>query len=290
MTGSARCALTAALLIAPGCYASSHNRVDGDADGAVDAIHDTLFDTAPDTAADTVADTPADTVPDTSADVSVDTGVDPTPECPPADPPPEGPVVDFLVDGSSWPGHLDLYRQCVVSAVEHGVEGVTVDMTCTTEDGGDEEHRIEIYASPDPWIALWEGQDVVFRYFADPIWWVNEYFTVSYPYDGRMIVGGLRASEPSPPIFEDFWYPVGLRPVETSCPLRAEECYDAQRGALEVSVDGTSTTVFDSTIAYAGTWSAYGVYLDVAETRTDFRCTDIPASWYAALILETGWD
>ncbi len=288
-------AVTLALLLLSGCYSSTTDEGDAGTDPGTDTHVDPGIDPGSDTHTDPWHDPGTDTSHDPWVEPSVDPiydpGTDSGPACPSPSPWPEGPTVDFTVDGTSWPGWVDLFAECTVETVEFWeAGGVSVSLSCWEAAGIITLHDVEILGEPYLYIPLWEGQQVQFRYLADPVWWINEWFRISYSYDDRLIVGGMKADAPNPPVYEDFWYPLGIWTGTSECPLTYEPCYDSLRTGLTISYEESIYSAFDSNETYIGPWGNYGAFVDTAVERTNFRCTDVPSSWFTALIFESGWD
>ena len=241
-----------------------------------------------DTPADTWIDTGTDTWPyDTYPDVPPD-GI---PTCPSPEPYPDGPVVSFVIDGTTYPGWEGLDLNCTVESVISEGEGSNIiTLMCPSSTGIVERHQIDIYTWPATWIPIWDGMEVRFQYMADPVWWVNRWFTLSYPGSEWTILGGFDGDYPNPPIYGTYFPPLWLSTAPTDCPLVPGECFDTRRMAVRIMYNDVSYDVYDSTTAWIGPWGDYSVIVDAAEEHVNFRCTDVPGSWYTGLLFQSGWD
>jgi hypothetical protein len=285
--------LTCLPVMTTGCF-SSTTLFEGDAgtDTHTDPGGDPGSDPTSDPTGDPIWDPSTDPGSDPIHDPIWDPGSDPGPTCPSPNPAPTGPTVDFIVDDSSWPGWTDIWADCTIDGVDYYLDGeARIQMTCFDVSGVVVPHSVQIFSWPDIWLPLWEGQEVIFRYMADPVWWINEWFRFSYTWDGRMIFGGMKADAINPPVYEDFWYPLSLSPGMAECPLEYQDCFDVRRDAIDVRYSSTYYAgVVDSTIAYVGEWGDYGIHVDTAVTHLNFRCTDVPGQWYSAMFFESSWD
>jgi hypothetical protein len=177
-------------------------------------------------------------------------------------------------------------------AVTDAPGGWFIDMTCPTPEGMVEHHFIELWAEPEIYLYFYEGEVLRFQYWADPVWWINRWFTLSYPEGVSMtILGGIDADAPNPPIYGTYFPPLWVAPGDSTCPLEYSDCFDTKRTGILVSYDeGWSVNVYDSTMGYIGEWDDYTILVDTAVQNTNFRCTDVPSSWYTALIYASMWD
>ncbi len=276
-------ALVAAIALA-GCYDSS-------AEFVGDAHSDTGSDTTADTVADMPADTSMDTAHDTRHDTPVDVFPDVTPTCPAPDPLPGGPVVSFAIDEMTTPGGSNLDLNCNVESVVSEDEGSNIiTLLCPSSAGIVERHRIEITTWPSTWLPIWEGMEVRFQYMVELVWWVNRWFTLSFPGSEWTILGGFDGDYPNPPIYGTFFPPLWLGTAPADCPLAPGDCFDTRRQAIRFTYNEVVYDVYDSTTTWIGPFGNYEVIVDAAEEHVNFRCTDVPGTWYTGLVLQSGWD
>ena len=157
----------ATLPLVGGCY-GSRGEEGGDDAGAEDAV--TADEAAPgedagaeDAAAEVEAE--ADAMPDSTV------------ECPPLM---DGTWVDFTIDGPTFEA-VDVETPCRMNMVVGGPPGhEVVRLECGTG-AAMTIYTIDFFANPPVYLAFWEGAEVTLRYVADPVWWIDQWFTVRDP-------------------------------------------------------------------------------------------------------------
>jgi hypothetical protein len=257
--------LCAAALACAGCTAS-HTFLGGDS--TTDTLVDTLADTAHDTAHDTAVDTPPDL----------------PPTCPEPDPPPDGPLPYWDLDGSIWPFADDVHLSCRVEAVSEEDEGsYVVEMSCAVP-GGLEGHTLHMQAHPRMWLFLETGARVRLHYVADPIWWVNRWFSLRYD-GGGLIAAGVDA-EYLYPDGDPAWYdPLRVSLVEGLCPPGDDWCGSIERQGLAVTLGDTGTILYDRSYATIGLLETVQLYVGETHSYVEMMCDDVPMTWVSALFV-----
>jgi hypothetical protein len=271
---------TILITMGAGCYSTTELGGDAHSDATTDTAVDTGHDSGP--------DTPADTAPDVGPDVAPDVVPDGPSACMPPDPVPDGPSVSFTIDDEIRPDWTDIARDCTVAEVSEEMGNWTVFLTCPDPSGLVQRHKIDILVQPHVWLMLWEGEEVTFRYVAQPIWWVNQWFSLTQLGSDWLLAGGIQAEYPTPPDRSMFFSPLTVGTQSLICDPEPGGCYDPERVALALQYYSFNASVLDSTYGYIGEWDDYGVHVDEALHYHDIRCEDVPGGWYSALIFQTG--
>lgn len=269
----------AASILAIGCYSASGRSSGDDADAA---------DTGWDTGTDTWADTGWDTGVDPGMDTGTDTWPDGPPACEPRAPAPDGAWLYFSIVPGDWEED-DLVEDCYVSSVTEPEPGrTTIVLSCVLSPPDMMIDRtVEVTTSPETWIPLWEGQDVVLSRVAR--WggeWIDRWFRISWP-DGGIIVAGVQATSIAPPDRDPGeWYsPVDVSVISDLCPVLDDECGPMERLALYVNLSGSRDLVFDGNYASIGMMMTVEALVGVAHRYHDMECMDMPYERFDALIM-----
>lgn len=266
-------------MTALGCYSTT--KIAGDTH--TDPSTDTSTDPGTDPGPDVVPDVPPDTMPDILPDG--------TELCQEPHPPPYGPEVAWEVDGSSWPEHTEIFVNCTVNSITSEEAGHTVlVLMCMGPSGETERHWIDLWATPYLSMPLWEGAEVRFNYYADPIFWINRWFSLTWD-SHDLVMGGIDADSPMPPIRMSFFGSVSIRAEGGYCAWEPDDCYDLERQALRISYPYVEDTLaFDSTTGFVGEWASFEYSVSEAVAYHNVRCTDVPPGWYTGLIVASMWD
>lgn len=272
-------ATTILALAMAGCTSTTTiGHADATPDPGVDTRHDPVADTGTDTAPDTPPDTAPDVVPDGPS------------MCVEPYPPPDGPLVSFTVNDTIRPDWMDVELECTVASVGEEMGNWTIFLSCPSAGGEVESFKIDLLVQPHVWLSVWEGEEVTFRYTAQPIWWVNQWFSLRYSAGDLLIVGGISAEHPTPLETSEYFRPLSIWSRDGICEPEPGGCYDPERLALVVDYGESRTWVLDSTHAWVGEWDDYGVWVNAAMVYTDMRCDDVPGGWFSALVFASGWD
>ena len=237
----------------------------------------------------------------TDPDVDADAQDDQHESLPEDCPEPQGLQTSFSLQGLDDVDDVsDLELKCLVASVtSEDMTSATVALDCTWEDEFDRRLTLTLSSSAGFSLFLHEREMVILQYAMEIPWWTDRWFALREPGEyvpGPIITAGVDASGIAPfghDIRESSWYsPIFLGPVADLCEIEPTECYDEERIAIEVAgvfLDDPSVIVFDDSTGslhlgdeIAGT--LYNVHLMTAVNRSNFRCTDIPDSWFSALI------
>ncbi|MBI5488160.1 MAG: hypothetical protein HY905_12575 [Deltaproteobacteria bacterium] len=259
-----------ALPLSVGCY-GSHGE---EGDGAADA-------TAEDSAADETTNPDDAGIEDAAVEAEMDEGIDfgsdSTVECPPLV---DGRWVDFTIDGSTFEA-VDVETPCRMSIVIGGPPGHdVVELVCGTG-ARMTTYTVDFYANPPVSPTYWDGAEVTLRYVADPVWWIDRWFTVRDP-SGNLLFGGTNASRLVPP-GEDpaAWYaPLDVRIVGGLCPANDSGCGLQERQALDVGYAEGRELIFDGYQAYVGGLATASFHVGTATHHVEMTCDDVPDDWY----------
>jgi hypothetical protein len=269
--------LVAAALAVAGCYASTRPGEDAPTDHAADPQPDFRPDVYPD----------PEQEPDLRPDIYPDPFPDYLPDGPFECPPPLPVWISFTIDGDVYPTNdMDITERCTVTSAG-GTEGTTIiELDCVAEDGHRETNVIEVSSEPQAYIYLWSGGEVVFRYVVSCPWWCDRWFSLSYG-PGSMMLAGMDAESLAPwGVDPSEWYaPLIMTPQDGLCPWEYMDCSDSERLALDVTFYDTTARIFDQGSGYVGLMMSYQVIVAEARTEHNFRCTDMPTSWFNALFI-----
>jgi hypothetical protein len=232
--------------------------VDGDADGDVDG------------------DADGDVDGDADGDVDGDADVVP---CWPGT---AGISATWSVDGGGFV-EADLDTPCRIAGLHAGDAVQTLRLECGTG-GMMEEHLLELRTNPPPWLLLSEGDEVQLRYVAQPIWWVNRFFTLRHA-GGSLILAGVDADRLAPDGTTPaaFYDPLAPSVVSGFCPALAEDCGEMERQGIEFTYGGVTAIVLDGNTGYAGMMVSYMAIVERAHRYETMTCDDVPDSFYSVL-------
>ncbi|MBW2264503.1 MAG: hypothetical protein JRG91_21260 [Deltaproteobacteria bacterium] len=135
---------------------------------------------------------------------------------------------------------------------------------------------------------LFRDEELLVRYVADPIFWVNRWVSIR-------VEGGIRHrelllaavdAEFNKPDGEVAWYyPLEVRPVEGVCPVEDDYCGTLERQAIEVIGDGgMSVVIFDGNEKPLEDFELYHVMVPKAHGYHLMACDDVPYAWVSAMI------
>jgi hypothetical protein len=227
---------------------------------------------------DADADADGDTDVDADADADFDADGDEVP-CVPA----SGSVsASWSVDGDEL-GEADIDTPCSIAEVTYGDVIVTLRLECGTG-AVIEEHRLDLWPNPSVWLLLTEGDEVQLRYMAQPIWWINRFFTLRHA-GGTLILAGVDADQLAPEgtTPAEFYAPLAPSVVSGICSVLAEDCGDVQRQGIQFAYDGSTTTVLDGNSGSAGMMVSYMAIVERAHRYETMNCDDVPDAFYSVL-------
>jgi hypothetical protein len=218
---------------------------------------------------------------DADADADADGDADVPPECPPAL---DGVWADFMVDGSAVSeARIDL--PCVIdSVIEDAAGSVRINLGCGTG-GIIEAHTLDITASPGPWLFGLDGLSVRFRYEAEPVWWINRWFSLRDT-TGYVMVAGVSADDLAPPgsTPSEWFAPANVDLVGGVCPPTDDWCGPLERLALQIAYYGDTQRIYDGNSASVGLMMSVYVIVGGATRYIDVACDDAPSQFLNALL------
>jgi hypothetical protein len=158
-------------------------------------------------------------------------------------------------------------------------------LRCEPSPGTIEDHTIEIETDPGIAIAPPGAGGVVFRYVADPFWWVNRWFSLQHA-DGGLIMAGMDADSILPPGKDPGqWYSTMDVGVQGDlCPWTEDSCGIAERQALDVTYRDWNGLALDGDLIYLGPTMSAAVVVGHATSYMEMWCEDAPMSWYSAFL------
>lgn len=272
--------IAAVALGSTSCYESAPPENDDVADAAPEETDtaDGFPESPPDNDAGGFPDLPADEGTDGPPDGTVTCDERTTPE---------PPQIRFYVDDGTR-RTTDLYAACLVQTVVNTPDTSTVTLLCGLG-GPIETRRISIGETRRGWpgVFLSPGEEVRLRYVAVvAAGWVEEWLSI------RTVAGDLRllvvqATDVAPPGTprEEWLAPVALRVLDGVCTPTVYPCGTAERLALEVSVDGFTSVVFDGSEGHVGSAAPYFLLVQLAVRISATLCPELYDAWYALVLV-----
>jgi hypothetical protein len=274
--------LVAAVICLAGCHESLGLVGDARTDTAVDAPWDTGWD--PD------YDPGVDPGYDIAPEPAWDTGVDPEPPppCPPPNPYPDGPMPYWTTNIDPWPTEVSFSKRCDVEDVAVADDNAfTIFVSCLDETGVLLTYTISVRSEAPFWLYLHPGEEVIFDYVADPIWWINRWFALRYTW-GDIIVAGVDAEMlvPAGVDADDFYQPLDVSLFDAHyCPPEDEMCGSIQRRGLRVGWGGITADFVDRTYGTMGFMESVQVQVGETHGYIEMYCDDVPYEWVSALFV-----
>ncbi|HUS96047.1 MAG TPA: hypothetical protein VMX97_04830, partial [Hyphomicrobiaceae bacterium] len=113
----------------------------------------------------------------------------------------------------------------------------------------------------------------------------DRYFTVR-GIDGRLLLAGIEGVNIIPYGSPDSLYePVYFDIVEGVCPLKPDDCFDAESLALDITCEDVNERVFDGEEIILSSDFSYRIQVMRAQKLYDRSvCTDVPGSIYYIFI------
>ena len=213
---------------------------------------------------------------------------EPPPPCPPPNPFPDGPMPYWSVDDETWPPGAGFSRRCTVEELAVGDDNsFTVFLSCTDETGVIHDHTLYVRSDGPFWLYVSPGEEVLFDYVADPIWWVNRWFALRYSW-GDIIVAGVDAEmlEPEGMDPDDFYHPLRVSLFDALwCPPEDEMCGRIQRRGLRIEWGGITADFLDRTFGSMGFMESVQVQVGETHSYLEMYCDDVPYEWVSALFV-----
>lgn len=231
---------------------------------------------------------------DPSTDPSADDGSSESGgECPPAggpsmcDPAPMlGPDATrwSIDDGIGFETSLTDIACTVADFADDGTT-MTIELHCDEEELA--AHIIVLPHNPITQFNLVVDSAVRLTYVAQTPFWTNYWFALRQ-LDGRIIIAAGDGSDLLPSA--DFFAPLELELQPEVCPQECivDECGPTERQAVDVTLDGETTRIYDANEAVVGSATGYTVQIGQATAYLDASgCDDIPPSWYRTIVYDS---
>lgn len=231
------------------------------------------------------------TDPSTSTTDPTDTETD-SGECPPG----EGSICDPQpeIDSSAAAWSIDDNQafqaaltdvQCVVADFQDDGTTMTIELHCDEEELA--AHTIVVPSNPITPLNLGIDNSVRLSYTAETPMWTDDWFAIRRV-EGGLIIGGSSASGLVPSA--DFFAPLAMNVRDDVCAQECliDECGPRARHAIDVTVDGEETTVYDRTVGIVGDPTQYTVVVGTASGFVGpVECTDTPEAWYQVIVYDS---
>jgi len=229
-----------------------------------------------------------DVIHDAYVDPVVDPSTDPVEEspCPPsAD---DDMHLDFYLDGDRFTGY-DLTLICDLDEFSVELGGMFVmGLLCRSDEGTVEEHQLTFLTDPPVPIDidLFTEGELIVRYVADPIFWINRWVTIQSDTHG-LLLAAVDAETVLPGDREHWYDPLVVWSVGGRCPAEDDYCGTLERQAIEVAWEDASIVVFDGNIQPldTGRGDLYHVMVPEAHAFRFVACEDVPLTWVQAFIM-----
>lgn len=226
---------------------------------------------------------------DDPTDSSTDTDIG----CPPGmsvcDPQPQfgEEAAQFTIDDGGFAEvNLDEVSCTITEFVD---DGATLAMTLECDEGELSQHTVVVPHNPITPFNIGEGSAVRFTYRTDPIFWINQWFSIRAN-DGRFVIGGVLGSELLHPDLTDLFAPVEVTLAEDVCgpDCVAKPCERNQREGINVVLnDAESAQILDGNLGTVGETTQYTFVVGEATSGEVVQCDDVPEAWYAIIAYDS---
>jgi hypothetical protein len=177
---------------------------------------------------------------------------------------------------------------CTVRTIDES-DGLVLTLECLKENQQPHLPAPVIDLSTLPVLSLPIAVDDPVSFYAsiDGPCWVDKYFRLDDE-NGDPLLIGIEASVIPDEVAGHELLPFPVEIASEVCTPEQASCGLQQRLALDLTIDGEQTRMFDHSHAILGADSDVEVWLNEATRYDELDCTDTPTDWFQFLVAYTG--